>query len=206
MKEATALAIALAALLGICVAQGLAETITFANGVKLEDVEIIKVEPDGIRYMRATGAGKALFAKLTVEEQKKWGYNPEEAKRFTEKKSKTIAMAEAAAEAEKSKKREASENHEKSKQVQKNAEAQMEDLARQNRLTQIEDAMATLLNQTTSRGYKPGKKMTDEEKEFQRTEKGWHPYSPVGHPDLMNTMRGRDLMEEWEKLKYGKEL
>lgn len=75
-------------------------TLPIAGGVrKLEKVELVKVEPDGIRVIHSAGMAKVPFESLPVELQKKYGYDPAKAKVHRE--ATNAAVAESRAKAEK---------------------------------------------------------------------------------------------------------
>jgi hypothetical protein len=50
-----------------------------------EQVEITKVEPDGVRIMHKAGAAKLKFEQLPPDLQKKYGFSAEKAKAFRDK-------------------------------------------------------------------------------------------------------------------------
>ncbi|HEX2748836.1 MAG TPA: serine protease [Verrucomicrobiales bacterium] len=60
-----------------------AQTIPSLAGFK--DVEITKVEPDGLRIMHKDGVAKIKFEQLPADMQAKYGYSPDKAKAFREK-------------------------------------------------------------------------------------------------------------------------
>jgi hypothetical protein len=52
------------------------------KGKAFQDVKVVAVEPSGIRFMHATGAGRAKFEELEEEVRAKFKFDPEEAKRY----------------------------------------------------------------------------------------------------------------------------
>ena len=69
-----------------------AEDFTTIDGKKLEGVTVTRVEPDGIVVMTDSGIEKVAFARLPVEVQKKYGFDPAKAAQFQQQRAGTAAM------------------------------------------------------------------------------------------------------------------
>lgn len=61
-----------------------AEDLALADGKKMTDVTITRAEPDGLVVMTDSGIVKVRFGELPEETQKKYGYDPAAAAKFTD--------------------------------------------------------------------------------------------------------------------------
>ncbi|MCO5045345.1 MAG: hypothetical protein M9935_08740 [Kiritimatiellae bacterium] len=59
-------------------------TITTRKGTTYENCRLLRVEPDGISYAHSRGIAKLLFSELPPEFAKRYGYNPQAARDYSE--------------------------------------------------------------------------------------------------------------------------
>lgn len=59
-------------------------TITTLKGVTYENCRLLRVEPDGISYTHSRGIAKLFFSELPPEYAKRYGYNPQAARDYSQ--------------------------------------------------------------------------------------------------------------------------